>query len=188
MALPSVHQNEVPEKGLSLTCAVQPEELTLPGDEGRFRGDLTIEVEIHLAARGLMTRGVLAGVAVRECVRCLAEFEEPLEVPFTAEYRARNQPRGGRKQAPAKSPDDEQDSGEETYPYDGERLDLAEMLREQVILAGPMHPLCRKDCLGLCPVCGQNRNQRSCACPEPREANPFMVLRERQHRTGRMTE
>jgi hypothetical protein len=34
MALPSVHENEVLEQGLSLTCAVQSEELALSGDEG----------------------------------------------------------------------------------------------------------------------------------------------------------
>jgi uncharacterized protein len=123
----------------------------------------------------------------RECVRCLAEFEDPLEVPFTAQYRAKTQPKGVRRQAPTKPVDEGETGGEEPYPYDGERLDMAEMLREQVILAGPMHPLCREDCLGLCPVCGQNRNQQLCGCREPREANPFMALRERRHRTGGMS-
>jgi uncharacterized protein len=187
MALPSVHQSEVPEQGLSLTCAVQPDELALPGEEGRFRSDLTLVVEIHRAPRGLTTRGVLTGLAIRECVRCLAEYEEPLEVVFAAEYRAKPQPKGSRGTGSVEPRDTGDDRGEEVYPYDGERLEMAEMLREQVILSSPMHPLCREDCLGLCPLCGENRNQRLCGCPEPGDAKPFTALRELQYRTGRMS-
>src|SRR4029450_4558401 len=49
--------------------------------------------------------------------------------------------------------------------YDGERRDLGEVLREQIVLGLPLRRLCREDCLGRCPSCGQNRNQVSCACP-----------------------
>ena len=42
--------------------------------------------------------------------------------------------------------------------YDGDRLDLGEMVREQFFLAVPLRRLCREDCRGLCPTCGANRN------------------------------
>jgi uncharacterized protein len=45
------------------------------------------------------------------------------------------------------------------------------MLREQVILAEPMHPLCREECLGICPVCGRDRNLAPCECKEASEGN-----------------
>jgi len=186
MALPSVHDSEVPEHGLSLTCAVQPDELALSGEEGRFRSDLTLVVEIHRAARGLTTHGVLTGLAIRECARCLSEYDDPLEVTFEAEYRAKNASKGERGAGSTEPQDTGEDAGEDVYPYDGERLEMAEMLREQVILSSPMHPLCREDCLGLCPVCGHNRNRRLCGCSEPRDAGPFAALRELQQRTGRM--
>ena len=53
--------------------------------------------------------------------------------------------------------------------YDGDRLDLGEVVREQVLLALPLKPLCREDCRGLCPRCGQNRNLGPCGCPPPEE-------------------
>jgi uncharacterized protein len=182
MALPTVQHGEVPEEGLSLTCLVQPDELALTQQEGRFRYDLRVDLEIYPTEQGLSARGVLSGVALRECVRCLAEYEEPMQVTFAAEYRVKGQPKRGRGAA---DPADFEDTGEDVYPYDGERLEMAEMLREQVILSSPMQPLCRQDCLGLCPVCGQNRNQRLCSCSEPQDANPFAALRDFQARSSR---
>ena len=43
-------------------------------------------------------------------------------------------------------------------------LDLHEVLRQYVIAEGPMKPLCRQDCLGLCQRCGINLNQARCDC------------------------
>lgn len=48
--------------------------------------------------------------------------------------------------------------------YDGEGLELNEVLREFVHLALPMQRLCREDCKGICPECGQNRNLKDCEC------------------------
>jgi uncharacterized protein len=48
--------------------------------------------------------------------------------------------------------------------YRDDRIDLSQMILEQIVLALPMKPLCKADCLGLCPQCGANRNLSSCAC------------------------
>ena len=48
--------------------------------------------------------------------------------------------------------------------YEGNGLDLNDILREVVLLAMPMQVICKEACLGICPVCGQNRNQRDCGC------------------------
>ena len=52
-----------------------------------------------------------------------------------------------------------------------ERLDEAELVREQFELQAPMHPLCADDCKGLCPTCGKNWNKGPCQCrPEADKA------------------
>lgn len=48
--------------------------------------------------------------------------------------------------------------------YEGDGIDLNDALREYVLLALPMQRLCGEGCKGLCPVCGQNRNQQECQC------------------------
>ena len=51
--------------------------------------------------------------------------------------------------------------------YQGNGLLLEEAVKEQVLLALPMKNVCRPDCAGLCPQCGQNRNLADCGCRPP---------------------
>jgi uncharacterized protein len=53
----------------------------------------------------------------------------------------------------------------------GDTLDLRATIQEQVLLALPMHVLCRPDCRGLCSRCGQPLNAGGCGCP-PEEPDP----------------
>lgn len=48
--------------------------------------------------------------------------------------------------------------------YEGESFDISAMIREQVILALPMQPLCQESCKGLCTHCGKDWNEGSCDC------------------------
>jgi uncharacterized protein len=65
--------------------------------------------------------------------------------------------------------------------FEGEGLFLADVLREQVLLALPMKVICRSDCRGLCPSCGANLNHEECRCEthatDPRLA-PFARLKQ----------
>ncbi|MEE9261053.1 MAG: DUF177 domain-containing protein [Dehalococcoidia bacterium] len=45
-------------------------------------------------------------------------------------------------------------------------LDLSESVRQSIILATPMKPLCQKECAGICSECGINRNEATCACQD----------------------
>ncbi|MEK7287643.1 MAG: DUF177 domain-containing protein [Elusimicrobiota bacterium] len=66
---------------------------------------------------------------------------------------------------------------EETYPLSVEEIDAGEQIRQAVVLALPDKPLCRKDCKGLCPVCGVNRNISACSCRPP-APGPFAKLKD----------
>ncbi len=48
--------------------------------------------------------------------------------------------------------------------YEGDGLELSDVLQEEILLLLPMQRVCREDCKGICPVCGQNRNQVECHC------------------------
>lgn len=184
MALPSPHLSEIPAEGLRLTCTAQPDELQLEPVDARVSGELDLSIEIAKAGRAVHVSGTLAGTFVRQCVRCLNEYDEPARIPFTADYLGEEPPAKPQpKRAKPRSEEEESDADasiedeEEPYSLAGDRLELAEMLREQIILATPMQPLCREDCRGLCPTCGQDLNERQCDCPEERQESPFLVLR-----------
>jgi uncharacterized protein len=57
--------------------------------------------------------------------------------------------------------------------FTGTQLAIADILREQVLLALPMKVLCTIDCKGLCPNCGTNLNSGNCNCPKE-DFNPHM--------------
>lgn len=107
-------------------------------------------MEIRLKGR-LKTRMEAA------CDRCL----EPASFSIDAEFDLTYQPSAAE---PARPEVEVGDADAGIGFYTGNGLDLADVLREQVLLALPMQRTCRDDCRGICPVCGQNRNLADCAC------------------------
>ncbi|HEY3940221.1 MAG TPA: DUF177 domain-containing protein [Bryobacteraceae bacterium] len=95
------------------------------------------------------------------CDRCLDAVTLPIENHFDLVYMPSTEA--------AKGGEDEIDrAGVEIGYYDSRGLALNDILREVVLLALPMQLVCGEGCKGICPVCGQNRNQRECGChPEP---------------------
>ena len=61
--------------------------------------------------------------------------------------------------------------------YDGDQIDLAPLVAEQLILALPSRALCREDCQGLCPSCGTNLNLHQCGCAQQARDPRLAVLR-----------
>ncbi|ULA61238.1 MAG: hypothetical protein LZF60_310139 [Nitrospira sp.] len=181
---------DIGPEGLPLSCSASGPQLGLDGPEDRFDGPLTIQLELLQQEGRISVTGTLEGTAIRQCVRCLAEYADPLLVSLYAEYlpqatgaaksaQAEQGRRTARRAPQPVEPEEEADEEDELYWYQGDHLDLAPMLREQVILAAPMQPICREDCLGLCPQCGQNLNERRCGCPPAQAPSPFRVLRGR---------
>jgi uncharacterized protein len=102
----------------------------------------------------------------------LESFLKPLEESVGAEWRL--------IAAPLKSAD----QGETVQIEDLDSgliqegvIDLGERLLEEVILTIPIQPLCRDTCLGLCPLCGENRNINPCSCKTKEKTSPFSVLK-----------
>jgi uncharacterized protein len=96
-----------------------------------------------------------------DCDRCLEPAEFPIDSDFDLFYRPAK--RAGYEE------EVEIDEGEsEIAFYEGGGVKLEDVLREYVLLSLPMQRICREDCHGFCPVCGQNRNLVGCGCePKP---------------------
>jgi uncharacterized protein len=91
------------------------------------------------------------------CDRCLELASFPLDTDFDLFYRpAASMPQGEEIEV--------RDAETEIGFYQGDGLELSDILREQILFALPMQRVCREDCKGICPVCGQNRNLVECAC------------------------
>src|SRR3990172_6897950 len=94
---------------------------------------------------------------------------EPFPFDVVARVDTRFCPRPARREEVELTPDDL-----EADFYAADLLDVNRLLQTETELGLPMKPLCGKDCRGLCPVCGGNRNVTPCTCaarpPDPRLA------------------
>jgi uncharacterized protein len=102
-------------------------------------------------------RGDLRVTAEASCDRCLEPVSLPIHSAFDLVYMPASEA--------AKGGEDEiEEAAVEVGYYEGNGLRLNDVLREVVLLALPMRLVCDETCKGICPVCGQNRNQRECTC------------------------
>lgn len=126
------------------------------------------ELELYADGTHAFATGTFKGHLHVACSRCVGDvkldLDEKLHVTFMP---------------PSEMPSDENEiegDGEgaevatedlDLFPYDGERIDLEPLFREQFVLAVPYSPLCREDCKGLCGQCGIDLNSGTCACEKP---------------------
>lgn len=115
----------------------------VPEDE-RLEGDLLLESVVD----GIYVSGAVGGTMALRCARCLKEFQQPFGVELN-ELVVRTA-----------GPEDDYALSEDLT------LDPEPMVRDAVVLSMPFSPLCKPDCLGLCPRCGGDRNLGECGCLE----------------------
>lgn len=111
--------------------------------------DILGKIFISVTEDGVVADGKLAALTQLSCSRCLKSYWQPLEINFTEMFSAH--PAG----------DSGNDLGEQPLPTDG-AIDLTPIIRDYAVLDIPIRQLCSEDCKGLCPVCGENRNQEDC--------------------------
>jgi len=115
------------------------------------------EVTLVRTNRSILVTGTLGTSLKGICSRCLEEFSYGETFTLNEEYFPTVEVNTGR---PLPAPEDPT-----SFTIDENHiLDLTEAVRQCIILAMPMQPLCRQDCIGLCPVCGQNLNVQPCSC------------------------
>jgi len=105
--------------------------------------NLTGVARITRTPQGLPVQLKMHATQRAECVRCLTSFQQGLDIDFTELYAFAR-----------RSVTD----AELILPEDG-HIDLGPLVREYMLLEIPISPLCRPDCKGLCPVCGENLNE-----------------------------
>jgi len=130
------------------------------GDDLELR-DFSGAAQIGRTPQGLLVTGKYSGETTLECVRCLKAFTHPLVWKMTELY--------------AFNEKSVSDSGL-IVPEDAQ-IDLQPLLREYALLEVPINPICKADCKGLCPVCGQDLNIRDCGHRPQEDESPFSILK-----------
>ncbi|MDT8367664.1 MAG: DUF177 domain-containing protein [Longimicrobiales bacterium] len=115
-------------------------------------GPVKVDLVAHETGESeVVARGELSTVLARECRRCLATSEERFELDVTFVWSGDVEFRG--------------EGGEiRALPTGKDEIDVAEAVREELLLAVPAFTECTPNCRGLCPRCGTNLNEQSCDC------------------------
>ena len=154
--------------------AFPPGEISFAEHQLRQVSPLRAEGSVELLGNTLgeiRVKGRLDVVMEAECDRCLEAARLPLETGFDLFYR----PEPAHTHA---GEEVEIDEGESQIAfYEGEGLELSDILREHILLSLPMQRVCSEACKGICPVCGGNRNQASCNCETKPADDRWAALR-----------
>lgn len=117
-------------------------------DDLRLAAPIAGRVRLQRTNRGILATADLRAALALECSRCLREIDYPVEVQVVEEFLPSIDLSTGKPVPTGDEPD-------ALRLTDHHEVDLETPVREAIQLAEPIAPLCREDCPGLCPVCGE---------------------------------
>jgi uncharacterized protein len=103
--------------------------------------DIELDIRLEAVMEGVLVSGTARAPLSGECARCLDPLTSSIEVDFQELY-VYDDTRSGES-----AEDDER-------RLEGDLIDLEPVVRDAMVLALPLSPLCRDDCPGLCSDCG----------------------------------
>jgi uncharacterized protein len=152
----------VPPEG-ELIDRVIPAESATSQEDLRLVGSVSISGRLSPVEEGsFCLLGKMDASIETDCVRCL----EPFVIAIHEELDLLYLPQA-KNVGPGSDKDEERELEEEDLAvsfFRDDKIDLNQMIWEQVYLALPMKPLCKDDCRGLCSQCGTNLNLSKCSC------------------------
>src|SRR5215471_21170737 len=154
------------------------EPLPDPANELHLRGPISGHARLTRTSEGILAHSDYHARVVVECARCLEETIARVDGELDEEFLPTTDVRTG---APVQLPmgtEDDQPLIDEHH-----EIDLNEILRQNILMALPLQPLCEAACPGLCPECGERLEPGHTAhaptegCAEPVDpTNPFAQL------------
>jgi uncharacterized protein len=182
-----------------------PDDLRLELARVPVGADIQLDLRFEAVTEGVLVTGSATAPLAGECARCLVPLATTVTARFTELYLY-DEPRRQHDQYDKHDKHEhgkqdsrgwffeessEQDDEEEFYYLDGDLLDLEPALRDTVVLALPMSPLCREDCPGLCVECGvpladAGPDHRHEDAPDPRWAGLKQFNDQATRRAGAM--
>lgn len=139
------------QPGLDKQISVAMPASDLGVDDVRITGDVSVELHAISGVDGIAVTGTIAMPWATSCRRCLTAVSGVAEIDVDEIYQDDIGPDAAYKVDGA-------------FEIEGDQIDLAPAIREYVMLELPDDQVCRETCVGLCPVCGIDRNTESCDC------------------------
>jgi uncharacterized protein len=133
-------------------------------------GEGVAELDLYADGSHVFAAGTFRGHLVVACSRCIGPVRLEIDEKLRVTYMPPGQMPGDQPAEDAQGSEEGAEVREEdldVFSYDGDRIDLEPLFREQFVLAVPFAPLCAETCKGLCPQCGIDLNTGTCTCEKP---------------------
>ncbi len=114
-------------------------------EDSRITGPTRVHVIATSSIDGIVVQGLIEAPWQTPCRRCLTEANGVISVDVDEMYQR-------------------DVTDDQAFEFEGDQIDLAPAVREYVMIELPIGPLCRPDCAGICPTCGNDRNLEPCTC------------------------
>ncbi len=121
-----------------------------PFEGVRFPEAAAVHLELQASGELLDINGTIDVRLLTECARCLGTVADSMHVKVDEQVEAGASLQDG--------------PFEESNVLTGGRLDVADLAAQLICSAIPIGLLCKEDCKGICPRCGENRNSKECEC------------------------
>lgn len=154
-----VDLNTIEDSRAVFEFTLEPSEIDLQEEDAEITNLTEVSGRIR---KGIVQTEVEGEIKTRvefECSRCLTQAEKDLQIPFSAVFVV---PKNYTDETEKKLSDDELD----VSIFEGDKIDLKELVREQIGLNLPTKVFCKEECKGLCQKCGANKNLIDCKCEE----------------------
>jgi uncharacterized protein len=152
------------DSGGKVAHVYEPEEFDLLDEQVHLSGPASFEGRLKRSGSQVFVTGHIEAKAQVECDRCLKPVDLQLSTDFKLEYITGEDYKSTNV---AELPEE----ALSLSVFDGELIDVDEIVREQVLLLVPARTLCQDECKGICPACGSDRNLGDCH-PEKSEIDP----------------
>jgi len=170
-----IRVDEIPESGRTLRFHWDEDKLLqfVPPDDPfgiKLPRPVNVVLTVERRTDHVRITGRIEGVLEVECHRCLQPFSFPLDEEVDV-YLV--------EEGRAGLDDDEKELESEELVYeffDGEVIDVDQLVAEQIFLSLPVKVLCSEECRGICPRCGVNMNLEPCRCEPEDKGSPFSRL------------
>lgn len=168
-----IEVDRLEELGGKFSQVYEVDSLPLEDEDIRLTEPAEVRGRIRRSGKEVELRGELHAKIKSVCSRCL----KPVELPIHAEFAERFVPAVSWR---AEVQHELREEDLNLAVFDGEAIELNDLVREEILLAMPAQVLCRDDCKGLCPICGVDRNTDSCQCERAGADSRWQKLRELQ--------
>lgn len=150
----------------------EPGEIDLDDEDARTSGAILVEGAARRSSEIAFVAGTIRGALEIACSRCAQAIEIDLDTKFEVEYVTAENYSSGSQEIGLNAKD------LSLSIYDGDRIDVDEIVREQILLDLPARQLCSENCQGLCLNCGANKNLNACSCETKQVDSRWTALKE----------